>query len=230
MQPTSLAVTAAAGAASPLALAAPALTLAADTRSVRAREDEGGRAMSKSIRAAVVLLTVLLLPTSAASVHSASADSNGLHYYFATARDTYTIGEVIPIDYVVTNVSQDTMVIDHPCNGPSGSFGYQIWAPGPPADPEPRVIWGCCGCFPAMYRDWSFEPGETYSRHFDRSTDNAPRPGSYTLDGWFGAWRVVGDEYEPVGYEFSLDFQMLEAPTGLAELEGTWSTIKALFR
>jgi len=34
MQPTSLAVTAAAGAASPLAPAAPALTLAADTRSV----------------------------------------------------------------------------------------------------------------------------------------------------------------------------------------------------
>ena len=39
MQPTSLSVTAAAGAASPLASAAPALTLAADTRSVGLREE-----------------------------------------------------------------------------------------------------------------------------------------------------------------------------------------------
>ena len=186
--------------------------------------------MNKSMRAAVVLLTMLLLPMSAVAEHSASADTNGLHYYFATASDTYNFGEVIPIDYVVTNVSQDTMVIDHPCNGISGSFGYQIWAPGPPADPEPRVICGCCGCFPAIYRDWSFEPGEMYSRHFDRSTISFPRPGMYTLDGSFNAWRVVGEEYESVSYEFSLDFELWGGPTGLTELEGRWSTIKALYR
>ena len=61
--------------------------------------------MNKSMRAAVVLLTVLVLPMSAVAEHSASADTNGLHYYFATARNTYNFGEVIPIDYVVTNVS-----------------------------------------------------------------------------------------------------------------------------
>ena len=186
--------------------------------------------MNKSMRAAALILTVVLLPAIAAAAHSATADTNGLHYYFATARDTYTIGEVIPIEYVVTNVSQDTMIVDHPCGGPSGSFSYKIWAPGPPADPEPRVIWGCCGCIDEMYRDWSFEPGESYSREFIRDTENAPRAGMYTLDGKFNAARVVGDDYVDLGYEFSLDFQMLEAPTGLAEPEGTWSTIKALFR
>ena len=93
--------------------------------------------MDKNMRTVVVLATVLLLPTSAVAEHSASADTNGLHYYFATASDTYDYGDVIPIDYVVTNVSGDTMGVFHPCSSPSGSFGYQIWAPGPPADPEP---------------------------------------------------------------------------------------------
>ena len=185
--------------------------------------------MNKSARAVVALVAVLLLATSAAAVHSASADTNGLHYYFATASDTYNFGEVIPIDYVVTNVSGDTMGVFHPCSDPSGSFGYQIWAPGPPADPEPRVICGCCVCFPVVYGDW-FEPGETYSRHFDRNTISFPRPGTYTLDGWFNAWTEVDDEYVSLSYEFSLDFQLVGGPTGLAELEGTWSMIKALFR
>ena len=186
--------------------------------------------MNKSLRAAVVLLTLPLFPMSAVAEHSASADTNGLHYYFATASDTYNFGEVIPIDYVVTNVSQETMFVHHPCDGVSGSFGYQIWAPGPPADPEPRVICGCCGCSPAIYTDWSFEPGESYSRHFDRNTISFPRPGTYTLDGWFNAWTGVGGEYVSLSYEFSLDFQLWGGPTGLAELEGTWSTIKALYR
>ncbi len=186
--------------------------------------------MNTNVRAVVVLITVLLLPTSAVAEHSASADTNGLHYYFATASDTYNFGEVIPIDYVVTNVSQETMVVHHPCNGISGSFGYQIWAPGPPYDPEPRVICGCCGCFPAIFTDYSFEPGEMYSMHFDRNTISFPRPGTYTLDGWFNAWTGVGGEYVSLSYEFSLDFQLWGGPTGLAELEGTWSTIKALYR
>jgi hypothetical protein len=185
--------------------------------------------MTTGARVAVVVLAVLL-PVGARAEHSAFADTNGLHYYFATASDTYNFGEVIPIDYVVTNVSEDTMIIDHPCNGISASFGYQIWAPGPPYDPEPRVICGCCGCFPAIYRDYSFEPGESYSRHFDRNTISFPRPGTYTLEGWFNAWRVVGTEYESVSHDFSLDFELWGGPTGLAEPEATWGTIKALFR
>jgi hypothetical protein len=186
--------------------------------------------MTKSMRATAVLLTLLVLATSAAAEHSASADTNGLHYYFATAQDTYTIGDLIPIEYVVTNVSQDTMVVDHPCGWPGGSFTYKVWAPGPPADPEPRVIWGCCGCSDEMYRDWSFEPGESYSREFSQDTENAPRVGTYTLEGRFNAARVVGDDYVNLRYYLSLDFQMIEDTTGLAELEGTWSTIKALYR
>jgi hypothetical protein len=185
--------------------------------------------MNENVRAMVVLIAALLLPTSAAAVHSASADTNGLHYYFATASDTCNYGDVIPIDYVVTNISGDSMVVWHPCSNPPGSFGYQIWAPGPPADPEPRVICGCCICFPVIYVEW-FGTGEAYSRHFDRNTISFPRPGTYTLDGWFNAWTEVGGEYVSLSYEFSLDFEMLGGPTGLAELEGTWSTIKALYR
>ena len=186
--------------------------------------------MNKNMPTAAALLTVLLLSVVATAEYSASADTNGLHYYFATANDTVIFGDVIPIDWVVTNVSQDTMVVAHPCGGPSASFSYLIWAPGPPADPEPRVICGCCGCIDEMYYDLSFEPGESYSRHFDRNTISFPRPGTYTLDGFFSAWRVVGEEYQSVSHGFSLDFQMLGGPTGLPELDGTWSTIKALYR
>ena len=185
--------------------------------------------MNKSMRAAVVLLTLLLLPMSAVAEHSASADTNGLHYYFATASDTYNFGEVIPIDYEVTNVCEDSIVVYFPCSGPGNSFGYQIWAPGPPADPEPRVICGCCACFPVVGWDW-FEPGEMYSRHFDRNTISFPRPGTYTLDGWFNAWTEIGGEYVSLSYEFSLGFELRGGPTGLADLEGTWGTIKALYR
>jgi len=185
--------------------------------------------MTRVMRAALVLLTSLLLPMSAAAEHSASADTNGLHYYFATANDTLVFGEVMPIDWVVTNVSEDSILVYFPCSGPGNSFTYQIWAPGPPADPAPRVICGCCACFPVVGWDW-FEPGEVYSRHFVRNTETFPRPGTYTLDGWFSAWTMVGGEQVPLSYGFSLDFQLWGGPTGLVEPEVTWSTIKALYR
>jgi len=75
MQPTSLAVTPAAGAASPLAPAAPALTLAADTRSVRWARQPGGRiALRRAIGTALLTLAaanvtwVLLVPRVAPAV------------------------------------------------------------------------------------------------------------------------------------------------------------------
>jgi len=182
--------------------------------------------MNKSARAMFMVLTLVLLSTSAVAENSAWADTNGLHYYFATASDTYDFGDVIPIDYVVTNVSGDSMAVFHPCGSPPGSFGYQIWAPGPPADPDPRVICGCCGCIDEIYGEW-FGAGESYIRHFDRSTLSFPRPGTYTLDGWFNAWT---EDYVSLRYDFSLDFELIGGPTGTAEFEGAWGTIKALYR
>ncbi len=58
MQPTSLGVTSTAGAASPLAPAAPALTLAADTRSVRWAQLPKGETLQKSVLGMGLLLLV----------------------------------------------------------------------------------------------------------------------------------------------------------------------------
>jgi hypothetical protein len=188
--------------------------------------------MKRSTRsAAVVLAALLLLPASGAAVHGVSWDENGLNYFFATERDTYTMYENIPIWYTVTNTSGDTMLIEHPCQG-LGGISFSVWTPVWQWHPVPTCVWGCCGCFDVMWVD-EFGPGETYNRQvtWDMYQFNGtliPHAGSYRLDGEFRAWTYP--ENVSLCHAFSLYVEILPCPTIVPDETGSWGTIKALYR
>jgi hypothetical protein len=191
-------------------------------------------AMNASVRsAAVVLAALLLLPACAAATHSTSWDENGLHYFFATTKDTFTMYEYVPIEYTVTNTTQDTLIIEHPCSD-LGGIDFAVWAPGTPFHPDPILVWGCCGCLDEDWFDDSFEPGESYDRQvnwgmYDMYHETLiTRPGTYRLDGRFRAYLWPGRI--PLAHAFSLYVEILAGAASVPEETGTWSTIKAFYR
>jgi hypothetical protein len=192
------------------------------------------KGMNTSTRpVAVVLAIFLLLPACAAATHDASWDENGLHYFFATTKDTFTMYEYVPIQYTVTNASQDTLIIEHPCAGLGGT-DFAVWAPGTPFHPDPILVWGCCGCLDEDWFDYSFEPGESYDRRltwdmYDMYKETLiTRPGTYRIDGTFRAYLWPG--HISLRHSFSLYVEILGGAASISEETGTWSTIKALYR
>ncbi len=230
MHPTSLAVTPAA-----FAPVVPALTLAGDTRSVSQRATRREViGMSKSTRlAAAVLVFALLVPVLVAASHSTSVQHDGLLYLLATERDTYTMYEYVPMEFSVTNVSEEPMAVWHPCVG-LGGMGFAIWDPIGPFHPEQEVIWFCCGCFPAAWTD-TLGVGESYSRSLNwdmwhmYAEQLIWRGGTHTLEGKIDMATFPGSV--SLADTLFLDFEVLEGAAGMPEGHETrWGRIKALYR
>ncbi len=187
--------------------------------------------MRPSTRVTVAIFgMLLLLPAQPAASHSSSAEQNGLHYFFETLRDTYTMHEDVPMEYTVTNITEEPMVVFHPCVG-LGGMSFAVWDPVDPFHPESHVIWGCCGCFTSAWWD-TLDPGESYSRQVTWDMENwhteepITRAGTYTLEGQFSA--SSGDV--SLCCVLVLEIEVLSGSTGLAEPEHSWGNIKALYR
>ena len=189
--------------------------------------------MSCRTSIAVAALWFLLLPALVAASHSTSAEHDGLLYYLATERDTYTMYEYVPIEFSVTNVSGEPMVVWHPCVG-LGGIGLAVWDPIGPFHPEQEVIWFCCGCFPESWVD-TLGVGASYSRTRDwdmwhmYAEQLIWRAGTHTLEG-----RIDMDTF-PGGTSLAdtlfLDFEVLEGAAGMPASESIpWGRIKALYR
>lgn len=186
---------------------------------------------TRSASAALGLL--LLLPVLVAASHSTSVEQNGLLYFLATERDTYTMYEFVPTEFSVTNVSDQPMVIYHPCVG-LGGLEFVIWDPIGPFHPEQDVIWFCCGCFTSTWID-TLDVGESYDRQRNWGMYHMYaeqliwRPGTHTLEGGIRMYSLPG--YEDLGYTLFLDFEVLEGAAGMPEGESIrWGRIKALYR
>jgi hypothetical protein len=230
MHPTSLAVTPAA-----FAPVAPASTLAGDTRFVRQRaalrEVIG---MSERTRfAAAALCLLALLPAVVAASHSTSVEHDGLFYYLATERDTYTMYEYVPIEFSVTNVSDQPIAVYHPCVG-LGGIGLAIWDPVTPFHPESQIIWTCCGCFTESWID-TLGAGESYSRQkrwdmYHMGADQLIwRAGTHTLEG--GIFMLTFPGYASLSDTLFLDFEVLDGAAGMpGDQAARWGGIKALYR
>jgi hypothetical protein len=184
-------------------------------------------------RTAIVALWFLLSPAPALASHSISTQHDGLLYLLATERDSYTMYEDVPMEFSVTNVSEEPMVVWHPCVG-LGGMSFTIWDPTGPFHPEQEVIWFCCGCFPEAWVD-TLGVGDSYARStsWDMWHIYAEqliwRPGTHTLQG------VVDVATFPDNGDLSeillLDFEVGEAEAGLPQDEGgSWGRVKALYR
>jgi hypothetical protein len=190
--------------------------------------------MDREIRlGAVTLVALLLLPGQAAATHSASWDEHGLNYYFATTGDTFAMYEDVPMVYIVSNTTEDTLIIEHPCSG-LGGISFIVWSPASGSRPDGGVVWGCCGCFDEDWID-AMEPGETYVRDVDWPMWDMyeealiTEAGTYTLEGEFRAFFFPGHEF--IGHAFTLEVGILYPPAATAfELEASWAAIKALYR
>ena len=184
--------------------------------------------------AAVVLVALLLASAPAAAEYSATWDEHGLNYYFGTTSDTFAMYENVPMTYVVTNATQETLAVEHPCGG-LGGIEFGVYAPPNPWHPEGWYIWGCCGCFPMSWIDFEFGPGETYVGEATWPMENMGTGlpiqvgGVYRLDGFFSA--SLFPSGEAISHDFSLEIMILTVPTtGAPEEPRTWSAVKALYR
>jgi len=129
MQPTSLAVTPVAGAASPLASGAPALTLAADTRSVRAlaHGDLGmsGIELSRGMVGVLRLLAMLAFLSMAASGFSGEqsepegtqADSLNVSLHVEPPGEPAVVGAYTPFIVTLRNAGRSTVTVIQPGDG-----------------------------------------------------------------------------------------------------------------
>ena len=181
----------------------------------------------------VAVLVVLLAAVPAAAVHSVSHEENGLLYWLATTQDTFSMYEYVPVECVVTNVSDATMVIEHPCGG-LGGISVSIWNPGTPFHPDPMVMWGCCGCFTVTWID-SLGPGETYARQMVWDMYNMYTEQLIWLDGTYTLKAEIlmssFPEHADLSCELELPFEILECPTAVPEeLRASWGHIKALYQ
>ena len=190
--------------------------------------------MSNSTRSAVAALCLFLfLPALVVASHSTSVQHDGLLYFLATERDTYTMYENVPLEFSVTNVSDEPMAVYHPCAG-LGGIGLAIWDPIGPFHPEQDVIWFCCGCFTEAWID-TLGVGESYSRSLNwdmwhmYAEQLIWRAGTHTLEGGIDMATFPG--YESLADTLYLDFEVLEGAAGMPEGESVrWGRIKALYR
>jgi len=181
-----------------------------------------------------VALVVILTCVPAGAEHSVELEENGLHYYFSTPSDTYALWEYVPLTFVITNVSGDSLIIEHPCAG-LGSMSIGIWAPPNGWHPEPWGVWECCGCFTVMSWD-TLAAGGTYVKQgaWDMYDPLTERPiwwdGTYLLRATYSGW--TWPDGPSLHQEFELEVEILPNETAVPESgwTGTWGMLKALYR
>jgi hypothetical protein len=131
------------------------------------------------------------------------------------------------MEYVVTNATQEPMMIVHPC-ADLGWLEFGVWGPGAPSHPDGQIIWFCCGCFSMSWVD-TLDAGESYSRQvtwhmYDLYAEEfIQQPGTYTLVGIFSAQGSLDQM-------LSLEIEVLPGAAELPEPLRSWGNIKALYR
>ena len=181
--------------------------------------------MCGRVTAAMVACAILtaLVPAAQAE-HSQSAEHAGLLHTVVADSAMYCIPDTVSITYTVVNVSAETLVILF-CELGHPQFNRVL-------NPEAELLWtDPMGGFPELW--WgTLAPGEFYylESHWDMR-DYREFP--YELISESGTYAVVGDlgACDP-GFDFQvvLPIAITDGSTGAAELDGSWSVIKALFR
>jgi hypothetical protein len=180
--------------------------------------------------AVIALVLVILGPALLYATHSTVVEHDGLQYFLATERDTYTMYEFVPMDYIVTNITEEPIPIEHPCVG-LGGISFVVWDPVTPFHPESEVVWFCCGCFTESWQD-TLEPGASYTKHAEWDMYDLYREaliwrsGTYTIEGTFDAWWGDLD----LSQILELEIEILSGAASVPELPSTWGAIKALHR
>jgi hypothetical protein len=190
--------------------------------------------MNAIVRSAAKVAAVLLLvPACAGAAHSVSWDENGLNYYFATTKDTFVMYENVPMEYIVTNTSDDTLAVWLSCYYHLPDIEFGVWGPGNPWHPD-SILYYSTGCADSPWLDYEFAPGEAYAKQVNWGMTD---PQHNTLIRRGGTHRLVGmffaelyPSQQRIDHNFSLEIEILSGAAGAPEPMGSWGAIKALYR